>query len=233
MQAPPEVRGSQRWIRAAVNEYPHVLQAPLAAAMRLPSDATITWVSPLDSEKHREYRDEEALRRLLRLLDLPESLKAPLKEFWPRRGPVWDALGVTRRGDLLLVEAKAHVAELASPATRATPASRALIERSLTATRDFLAPGSEAAWSGTFYQYANRLAHLYLLRHRNGLPAHLVFVYFLNAADVDGPSTKAEWDAALTLLYAALGLSRRHPLSAYVHNVFIDAASLADAGANQ
>ncbi len=31
-----------------------------------------------------------------------------------------------------------------------------------------------------FYQYINRLAHLYLLRVLNKIPAYLVFVYFVN-----------------------------------------------------
>ena len=35
-------------------------------------------------------------------------------------------------------------------------------------------------WSHCFYQYANRLAHLYLLRESNGLDAFLVFVYFVD-----------------------------------------------------
>ena len=38
---------------------------------------------------------------------------------------------------------------------------------------------STCDWSGTFYQYANRLAHLYLLHELNDVDAWLVFVYFV------------------------------------------------------
>jgi hypothetical protein len=125
----------------------------------------------------------------------------------------------------LFVEAKAHVAEAASPSTKASPDSLRLIRKSLLATQRFLAPESEADWSQTFYQYANRLAYLYLLRQLNDLPAHLVWVYFVNARDVNGPTSVTEWKAAIALLHAALGL-KEHPLEPFIHTVFADVSAL-------
>lgn len=81
-------------------------------------------------------------------------------------------------------------------------------------------------WTSTFYQYANRIAHLYFLRQQNGVRAHLVNVYFTGATDVDGPATQEEWRGAITVVEAYLGL-RRHRLSKYVHKAFIDVAPLA------
>lgn len=74
-------------------------------------------------------------------------------------------------------------------------------------------------WTSTFYQYANRLAHLYYLREINQLPAWLVFVYFTGDEEMKGPRSEAEWRAALTVLHAALGL-RRGGLMRYVVDVF-------------
>ena len=74
----------------------------------------------------------------------------------------------------------------------------------------------------TLYQYANRLAHLYLLRELNRVPAHLLFVYFVGDDDVNGPETVPEWEAALSLAKRVLGLPERHRLSDYVSDVFFN-----------
>lgn len=208
--------GSQRWLQVTIDRYPQLLNEPLANAIGIPSDS-IDWRSPRRDHDFREYRDMEALRRL-NVARLPVRT---LSAFWPRRGPVWDALGRAKRGDLLFVEAKAHIAEAASPPTQASPDSLRLIRKTLLEVCRVLAPTSEADWSRTFYQYANRLAHLYLIRHINHLPAHLVFVYYLNARDVGGPGTRAEWEAAIKLLRAALGI-QANALDPFVHDVFID-----------
>lgn len=79
-----------------------------------------------------------------------------------------------------------------------------------------------------FYQYANRLAHHYLLRQVNELPSHLVFLYFTNASEMQGPQSPAEWHGAIHLLHAVLGLGReiRRP---GVHDVFLDVTALQSA----
>ena len=84
--------------------------------------------------------------------------------------------------------------------------------------------GNVATWTSTFYQYANRLAFLFLLR-KNGVDARLLHVLFLNATDVHGPSTPEEWKGALVLLRASLGL-QNHKLQPFVHELFIDARSV-------
>jgi len=213
-------KGSKRWIQVAVNDKASILTAAILESLGLPGRMKIEWSSPVGPH-YREHRDLAALG----VMKAP-SLRVDLDSFWPRRGPVWDALGRTDHGDLLFVEAKAHIAEAASPRSKATPASYALIQKSLEQVRAWLAPRSRADWTGTFFQYANRLAHLWFYRVQNRLPAHLVFVYFLNARDVGGPARREEWDAALTLLHSALGLSRRHSLRRFVHDVFINVDAL-------
>ena len=126
---------------------------------------------------------------------------------------------------VILVEAKAHIPEMLSPGTRATGAARDKILATLTRVRGELVPKSEVSWDGAFYQYANRIAHLHFLREQQHINAHLVYVYFLNAPDVDSPATQEEWDGATTLMESVLGI-RRTRLSRYIHKIFIDVRGL-------
>ncbi len=71
-----------------------------------------------------------------------------------------------------------------------------------------------------FYQYYNRLAHLYFLRKLNDIPAFLVFVYFINDHTYIS-TTKEEWNGALQLMKALLG-AHKHKLSKYVIDIFLD-----------
>jgi hypothetical protein len=215
-------RGSQRWLQIAVNRAPETLNAPLRQAMSLGTDDAIDWRSPREDDGFLEYRDGTFLDRL----GCDPLSRRTLKAFWPARGPMWDGLARTSRGDLLLVEAKAHIPEIISGGTRASEESKAKIDAALRQTQKALAPKADAVdWSKTFYQYANRLAHLYLLRELNEVPAHLVYVYFLNAKDMNGPSERAEWIGAIKVVEGYLGLGR-HRLSRYIHKVFVDVADL-------
>lgn len=201
---PYAARGSQRWLQIAVNETPGLLQRALAEAGALQPGEEVEWKSPRAKSDFEEYRDGAALR-LLGIQSLPVR---SLEQFWPKRGPVWDALGVSSTGKLLLVEAKAHIAEAASPASRASARSLEHIERALAEARSHYAPRATAQWSGLLYQYANRLAFQYLLKAVNGLDSCLLFLDFCNASDVNGPPSPAEWRGATELIHALLGLPR-------------------------
>lgn len=222
----PAKRGSQKWIQLLVNEKPHLLESVIARELNLSEDDRIDWLSPLKSEGYTEYFDQASLRKLGVKLN-----KKPLTSFWPKNGPHWDALGKTAASQkVLLVEAKSHIRELISSA-RASSASLQKIRESLDETKRFLSSSSVADWTVGFYQYVNRLAHLYLLR-QNDLQAYLVFVYFLNDVEMSGPTTVEEWQAALDLLHACLGLGR-HKLQKYTVDVFIDVAHMKHAGAKR
>jgi len=77
-------------------------------------------------------------------------------------------------------------------------------------------------WSEVFYQYANRLAHLYLLRQLNDLPAFLIFLYFTGDKEMGVPSTPDEWKSAIQVVKGVLGLRENHRLSKYIIDIFID-----------
>jgi len=216
-------RGSLKWIQRAVNDRPAVLDNPILK--RLGSASAIKWVSPLASDDYAEYRDASFLRRVG-----AGELVMRLDEFWPRRGPQWDALARSDQGDILLVEAKANLPELNSRGTAAREASRRKIEASLAAAAGAMGCTQKTPWSSTYFQVANRLAHLWFLRS-HGLPAWLVLVNFVGDADVRGPNSAEEWEQAYRVAEAAMGLRAEHALSPYVIHLYPYVSELADAAA--
>jgi hypothetical protein len=211
-------RGSLKWIQRAVASASPTLEQPI---LDRTGASRIIWRSPIADDSLAEYRDADFLNRvgLARL--------APaLSEFWPARGPQWDALALTDKEDVLLVEAKAHVRELCSPGSQATGASRERIAGNLDeiAARLGAHPG-RAPWITQFYQLANRLAHLCFLRD-NGVKAWLVLVNFIGDGDMEGPARATEWQAAYQVAWHVMGLSPRHPIARFCIEVFPDVADL-------
>lgn len=203
-----------------MNERPDLFAREFLPKIGCDPGDVIEWLSPLKADDYAEYRDQAFLQRLR--LDLK---RRPLLGFWPNRGPVWDGLARGPRGEAILVEAKAHIRELYSPASVAREASLGRIRASLAeAKRGFRSTGTYD-WSGPFYQYTNRLAHLHLLRTLNQIPAKLVFLYFVNAQDVSGPTSVSEWEGALKLAHTILGLNEKI-LSENVVQLFVDVREL-------
>lgn len=215
--------GSQRWLQIAVDQMPELIDQALRRAGAIDRDDSVLWKSPIAADNFAEYRDG----KVLCALGIEKLPNLSLSDFWPSRGPVWDGLGQTKKGLLILIEAKAHIPEAASPASKASKASLEHIRRSLAEARSHYAQGAKADWSGSLYQYANRLAFQYLFSALNGLPSRLVFLHFCNAPDVDGPESEAEWRGATQLIHALLGL----PADLTKHGVFhtyVDARVIAN-----
>jgi hypothetical protein len=211
------------WLQRFVRDCPDALDDAIRAASAGGLRGEIQWRSPVDWDAYAEYQDHAFLDVLG--VTLPER---SLDSFWPRNGPRWDGLAVTPAGDRILVEAKAHIDELVT-STQASPESLETIRGALAETHGYLRARSGADWTTGFYQYANRLAHLYLLRVLNGVPAWLVFVDFVGDREVNGPDTAEEWTAATQVLHAALGISpARSPMMRYVLHVPLE-VSLAPA----
>ena len=219
-------RGSRKWLQELVNDCPKLLDE---AILRETNEIAtpIDWVSPLADDKFKEPRDAEFLERLGVNLDC-----VPLNKFWPRRGPQWDALGKTDDGQIILLEAKAHIEEMVGTPTGASPQSLKLIRESLETVKSHVKSSSPADWTTAFYQYNNRLAHLYLLRTLNGIPAFLVNLHFLNADEMASastvvPKTVDEWKSAITLQERFLGIRQKHALSRYMIHAFVDTRDIA------
>ena len=219
----PEAKnGSQKWLQKMVNEHPHIFDDALHNSDNRPSGTNVTWLSPRNDDGYAEYRDDAFLTRL----GLTPSHHKPLNEFWPNRGPQWDALGKTEQGELLLVEAKAHIPEMKSPKSGAnSAASIALIQASLQQTKKCFAPNSEVDWATYYYQYANRLAHLQWLRKVNGLSAYMVFVYFCGDKEMKGLETREEWEGAIKLMKSFMEIEENE-LSPFVVDLFVDVREL-------
>ena len=212
----PAAKGSQRWLQVIANQERLLFDRSIADS----GLGSVEWLSPLAGDEYAEYRDDEFLRLLS--LQLPHR---SLRSFWPNRGPRWDGLARSAAGSVLLIEAKANLPELVSSGSRASPPSAVRISHAmLEAKPSFGAPAS-ADWTSTYYQYANRLAHLHLLRACNYLDAYLVSLYFTGASDVHGPTTREEWLAPIAAVHHALQLGNG-PLSPFVLDAFVDVAHL-------
>ena len=203
----PGPKGSQHWLQWLVNDSPELFDQRIGLGR-------IDWRSPLRADDFAEYRDQDFLKLLS--IELPTR---PLASFWPRQGPQWDALGRAPSGEVILVEAKARVKELCSQIDASAEASCRQITASLSETAQSLGVPSGHDWQKRFYQYANRLAHAYLLDRLNGIPTRLVFLYLVGDADVGGPTSCAEWQTEIHTVHAELGLAT---LPAFVTDVFID-----------
>lgn len=215
-------RGSLKWIQRAANDAVRPLDAPILAL--LPKSKKVSWLSPIASDGYAEYRDAAFLEKLGL-----SHLTGALAEYWPARGPQWDALATTDAGDALLVEAKAHVAELCSPGSSAGEASLARIRAALRETAAFIGANPLAEWHSVFYQLANRLAHLHFLR-KHGVNARLVLVNFVGDAEMNGPRTEEAWRAAYEVVWHIMGVPRRHRLRPHVLDVCLDVATMKDGG---
>jgi hypothetical protein len=215
---PQAKKGSQKWIQILINEEPNTLNSMLRTTLNMQKTEKITWLSPLKNDDYAEYRDEAALNLLGVSFDTLQKTA-----FWTDMGPQWD--GIARTSEkTFLIEAKSHISELISSMKAKDPASIAIIKNSLEKTKEQLGSKSDFDWTKTFYQYANRLAHVNFLR-KLYLPAYLVCVYFVNDSEMKGPTSVEEWKGAIRLLHRCLGL--RGPLiQKWVVDIFIDITSL-------
>ena len=201
-ERPKNTQRSEHWLRVAVNEVQSRLNSRVASVFGW-RDQRIEWLSPLKDDDYAEYFDAAFLERLG-----VGSLRIPLRTFWPAGGPRWDGLGRTADGKLILVEAKAYIEEAVDYRSKACPGSFERISQSLAAAKNAFEATKDAPWEMPFYQYANRLAHLYFLHELNGLDAYLLFLYFADAPDTPKPCSETEWKGAVRLIRKCLGLGR-------------------------
>lgn len=208
--------GSLRQIQKLINKNPELLNTLIK--QNLDEEITgLTWLSPLKDDQYAEYRDSDFIIKLG-----VANLKIPLENFWPNKGPRWDALGKSDKA-FFMVESNANIDEMISPLkTIQSNDTFELIDQSIDETKAFIQPTVDVEWTFEYYQYSIRLAHLYFLREVNNIPAYLIFIYFINDESVDGPKTKEEWMTAIQKMKDYLGLTEPHKLSPYIIDLFID-----------
>lgn len=215
----PGTKGSLKWIQVLIDQFPAILDNEICKQYGL-SPNSIEWLSPLKSDEFAEYKDGA----FLELLGL-SAYKDDLRNFWPDRGPQWDALGrFSDKGPYILLEAKANISEVQSKCSASSEVSKELIKKSLGRTQDFLNCSSENDWMKDYYQYANRLAHLYFLKEQCGIDARMVFLYFVND-ETHIPTSQAKWNEAIDDQKMVMGLNE-HNLQRYIAEVFVDIKDL-------
>jgi len=220
-------KGSQFHLQNLVNEYPEYLDCLILSSNPSLREYGLThpkWVSPIASDDYAEYQDEQFLEAIgLR------HLSSTLFDFWPTRGPVWDALatvgGKNGGQGVILLEAKSYTQELGNPnySCRASGRSLKKIEHSLAIVKKIIGVKPETDWVGDYYQYANRIAHLYFLNIIEQVPTWMVFLYFVGDIEQRGPSNVAEWTTALDEMETKLGLPKHHLLDQRIISVFAPA----------
>jgi hypothetical protein len=213
-------RGSLKWIQILINRQPEILNLKIRQSFRIPRSIEIKWVSPLKEKGYAEYRDEA----FLEVLGIATQ-KVKLSDFWPKGGPQWDALGKLSDGSPLLIEAKAHISEVLSDIRASNPNSVKLIEESLKRTKRDLGVKTKNPWTGPFYQYANRIAHLHFLNNLNGIKSFLVFVNFVGDEGMGGPKSEPEWLGVNNLIQSYLGIGKIN-LKPFMADICIDVAEL-------
>ncbi|MFH1051420.1 MAG: hypothetical protein V1779_10895 [bacterium] len=215
-------RGSQRDLQVLINKHPDLLNNEIIKTLSLTPDTVIKWVSPIECDDFAEYRDDD----FLKVLGIKKRITKPLKEFWPKKGPQWDALGIANDA-VIIVEAKANIPEFVTPACSAeSQKSIKLINKSIDKVKNYLNVRKEVNWTGKFYQYANRIAHLYYLQVLNDIPTYLVNIYFYNDDTIEySPKSKEEWETAILIVKSFLEI-RNHKLSEFMVDVFVDVKNI-------
>lgn len=211
-------KGSLRFIQQLVSRSPDLFQRRLHEAGAVPAETSVRWVSPRPDDAWAEYRDAAFLERIGH-----SELAPALKAFWPARGPQWDGLCIAGR-TILLVEAKAHVGEMASSCTAEAPSSVTLINQSLNATKQALGASAGADWMNGYYQLANRLAHLWFLRER-GVDARLVLLQFTGETGMPTASSPPAYREAFDTAMKRLGFDPAVAIPGVVP-IYIDVAEI-------
>jgi hypothetical protein len=127
----------------------------------------------------------------------------------------------------LLIEAKSHLREVISFCGAQGPALET-IQAAFTKTIQRIDSQVEStAWLGPYYQFCNRLAVLsFLLEH--GIPAKLVFVYFLGDVFPEGqpqvlPDEPQDWFPLLQAMENHVGWANieQNALNNHLYKLFL------------
>jgi hypothetical protein len=188
------------------------------------STGSVSWLDVNFAPK-KDWPDAEL--KGLEFIDDP-GVKSEWRSWWPHGAGIhnWDAVGwwgQRAAKEIILVEAKANLAEIRSPCNAKPEGGRGRIEQSLTETAVALGVQSIDSWLTDHYQLANRLAAIHFLKG-HGYQPHLLLVYFVgdkgNTSRVT-PQSPDEWAAPLAEQKKQMGLPVSHPLSECVKELFL------------
>lgn len=190
----------------------------------MPDVDDIEWFDHRFNPKLKFY---DAEWKGLEFMQPDEPGRIAWESFWPKSGnqPNWDAVALLRIGpDLcwMLVEAKAHKAELKSSCKAKSEGGLDRIADALEETKHAMGVPHEADWLGGYYQYANRLAVLYLLMREN-VPSRLLNMYFTGDCNPNGdcPRNEDDWRPAIVAMKQHLKLTGESDLENHTYEMFL------------
>jgi len=222
---PSAERGSQKHVQRYVNHYPEILNSKLIStspSLSALSTGTIEWVSPLAKDDYKEYRDADFLDQL-GLGHLADKLS----DFWPKKGPSWDALAriTTESGSgAIIVEAKAHCGETPYPdqSKAISQTSIKKIDASLIRARKFYGvPDQAKCWRTSHYQVCNRLAHLYFMNEELKVPTWLVWLFVIDDPDWPDSLCESGWLKYINGIIHDIAFPAHHPLKDRIVTVHV------------
>lgn len=115
-------------------------------------------------------------------------------EYWPSPQPQWDAIGISKDGTIILVEAKAHPDEIDENGRNSTGdsgKSLKLIKKRIKETFGI----DDSILYKKYYQLTNRYCFLNKLLAESK-KVELIYLYFINDVSYK-PSSKAQYESYL------------------------------------
>lgn len=210
-----------RWLGRHRNEFDKRVK-------NLLNTTNITWLD-FNFDKTKEIPDKELVG--LEFLKYDTNYEKALKnwrEEWPQSGNSmnWDLVGYTIQDNIktwVLIEAKAHLGELEQDCGASSLVSIEKIEMALsnTAKNNNVIISEEKPWTKKFYQFANRLYVLDLLK-RNGINAKLINLYFVGdmiSSNRKSPINKNEWQSKIKEMKDYLSVNTN---DLEVYDLFLD-----------
>lgn len=167
-------------------------------------DDDINWLD----FRFNDCEDKELLN-----FDFIKELKDDWRNYWAcgSSGLNWDAIGITKDGTYILVEAKAHVCELKSSSggSSASKEKNNLVMKALMEENGVKKRVS--AWNNDCYQLANRLVALDYLTKKKGYKGKLVYVLFEHGYEFNSYSNKSaskeDWEKAIKEEFEKAGIA--------------------------
>ena len=154
----------------------------LKKQLGLSSDSEIHWLdygfdnSMISGDK--EYKQREFFEAIPEIFTPEVMAEFEKDDFGKNLNQNWDGIFWVGK-TVYLVEAKAHTEEIKSDCGATSKKSISEIDRCLEETRNSFNISSTNDWKKTYYQMANRIVFLYLLKKHN-IEARLVNIYFVD-----------------------------------------------------
>ena len=153
---------------------------------------------------------------------------------WPQRGNLmnWDLVGFTidEKGlkTWILIEAKAHIRELNSECKAKSIISKEKISTALEKTAENFGIQINTNWISKYYQLANRIYILNLLKRYN-VKAKLINIYFLGDKPDKNritPQCESDWGKAITDMKNLLGIMSNTQMEIGIYDLFLNTNKL-------